>query len=339
MVRLPLQHYSLSHNIAVIGIIALLYFLTGTIGILFALPGTTVSPIWIPSGVAVALTLMYGSRVALAVFLGASLLNFFSLWEICQHSSLIRIAIVGCCMAMGASLQAIVCADLVKYYIRDKGQTFYVDRPQYVSSLSVVQFLIIALAACMVSSNIGTSALVLSGLIPRAEYASVWWTWWLGDVTGIFIITPFIITWSQFPFIYGSVPKIIEGLGIFCAMMTVGYLNIHSKYPFNYLYFPCIILATLQFQFHGATASLLLLAIILTGQTIQGIGVFVKGDVTADLDHLVFAIMVIAATILILAAELSCRTKIKQTRWAKTPRSLKQCLSDFRRWRRTKFYK
>ena len=49
----------------------------------------------------------------------------------------------------------------------------------------------------MISATMGVGSLVLAGFADPAKCASIWLTWWLGDVGGQMLVTPFIVLWSK----------------------------------------------------------------------------------------------------------------------------------------------
>ena len=55
-----------------------------------------------------------------------------------------------------------------------------------------------AVAAPCLSATIGTVTLVWSGIIPAMAWVQVGFTWWIGDVIGIFLLFPFLEALSSF---------------------------------------------------------------------------------------------------------------------------------------------
>ena len=53
------------------------------------------------------------------------------------------------------------------------------------------------LPGTMISATMGVGSLVLAGFADPAKCASIWLTWWLGDVGGQMLVTPFIVLWSK----------------------------------------------------------------------------------------------------------------------------------------------
>ncbi len=50
---------------------------------------------------------------------------------------------------------------------------------------------------CLVSCTIGATAVFLAQIITSNQYSIVWFTWWLGDFSGVLLIAPFILIWTK----------------------------------------------------------------------------------------------------------------------------------------------
>lgn len=65
--------------------------------------------------------------------------------------------------------------------------------------IDVIKFTTIALGICLISAFPGSTAICAYGIAPWAAYPKLWLTWWLGDVAGILIVTPFLLAWARAP--------------------------------------------------------------------------------------------------------------------------------------------
>jgi two-component sensor histidine kinase/integral membrane sensor domain MASE1 len=141
------------------------------------------SPVWPPSGLALASFLLWGNRLWPAIAAGAFLAN------VTTAGSLFTSSLI----AGGNTLEALITASLLK---RWTASTNTFETP-----LQVVLFAGLALApGTMVSATVGVGSLVLAGFAEPAKFFSVWITWWLGDVGGQLLITPFIVLWFKSSF-------------------------------------------------------------------------------------------------------------------------------------------
>jgi len=93
-------------------------------------------------------------------------------------------------IAGGNTLEALITAALLK---RLKVSTqLFEDPPQ------VVLFVCLTLLpGTMISATMGVGSLVLAGFADPAKFTSIWLTWWLGDVGGKLLVTPFIVLWAN----------------------------------------------------------------------------------------------------------------------------------------------
>ena len=89
-------------------------------------------------------------------------------------------------ISLGAMLQAWAGAVLVNRYAR---------QPLTLSeSRDVIAFLAAAIASCFVSAGVGNAALWLTGTLKPAELAFSLATWWVGDLIGVLIAAPILLT-------------------------------------------------------------------------------------------------------------------------------------------------
>ncbi|MGH8508591.1 MAG: CHASE domain-containing protein [Gammaproteobacteria bacterium] len=167
-------------------VLALLYGVTAKLGLLFALAPGNVAVIWPPSGIALAAVLVRGYRASVGIWSGAMLVNliFFS-----QDPSLSPLAITkASSIATGSLLQALLAGCL---YRRAIGAAF----PTGIED--VLTFVAIAVPTCGVAATVGTSTLAVAGAIPWGDFGHTGWTWWLGDLAGILILTPPLLLLSH----------------------------------------------------------------------------------------------------------------------------------------------
>ncbi|MHB9133891.1 MAG: MASE1 domain-containing protein, partial [Armatimonadota bacterium] len=80
-------------------------------------------------------------------------------------------------------------------------------------------FLLIAGLAGAVAATVGTFSLKIAGDIFEQQGGITWLTWWLGDTTGIVLITPWLLAWGR-----GGVPRTMphrfaEGVALFLLLL------------------------------------------------------------------------------------------------------------------------
>jgi len=93
-------------------------------------------------------------------------------------------------IAGGNTLEALITAELLR---RLKASTHLFE-----GSPQVVLFAFLTLVpGTMIGATIGVGSLVLAGFADPAKFPSIWLTWWLGDVGGKLLVTPFIVLWAM----------------------------------------------------------------------------------------------------------------------------------------------
>ena len=95
------------------------------------------------------------------------------------------------------------------------------------------QFLTAALLMCLVSSIVGVIGLATAGLIPWALYGQVWFTWWLGGVAGVLILTPVLLTLFVRSVRKRKPRSLVESALLFTALVAVGQLTFDYWFPEN----------------------------------------------------------------------------------------------------------
>ena len=181
-------------------LLAVVYYASARLGLQLQFEATQATPVWPPSGLAFAALLLFGRGLAGGVFLGAlfaNLVDFFVksgspsgiaafLHHVAQHPDhLLASAAIG----FGNMLEAVVGSALVRRTVAlpDISETIR----------SAFLFLLAALGCCLIASTIGIGSLMAIGALPRHLMAPAWFTWWLGDATGIWIIAPLVTAWAR----------------------------------------------------------------------------------------------------------------------------------------------
>jgi PAS domain S-box-containing protein len=137
------------------------------------------TPVWPPSGIALAMLLVYGMRLWPGVWLAACLANAW------QGAPWIATAAI----ATGNTLEALVAYWLVHRYV---GRDLEFRRPE-----AAFRFAGSVALSGIVAASIGTAALALAGVLPGGGRLANWYTWWLGDMAGMIVVTPFVVAWIR----------------------------------------------------------------------------------------------------------------------------------------------
>lgn len=141
---------------------------------------SNLGPVWPAFGIAVAAFLGYGYRVWPAIGMSA--------FVIATQGAVPVLAAAG--QAIGATLGA-------------AGGTFLVRRiPMFDPALSRLRdavglIVLAAFGGATVSSLIGTASLYATGIQPYSGLTAAWFIYWLGDSTGVLLVTPIVFTLSH----------------------------------------------------------------------------------------------------------------------------------------------
>ncbi len=299
-VHLPPRVASLLGSIFQILLMAICYAVTARLGIFFALPPANVTAIWAPSGIAVACLLLRGYRIWPGIWLGAFVMDLHSLFA--PDKALLTTAI-SAGMATGGTLAPL----LSVFFLRRFTDSLTI----FAKVQSVLVFVLCAgMVSCVVSSTLGTTSLYLGGVIPSAVFLFTWLTWWMGDVAGVVIMTPLLLTWRHWPQ-PSAQPRVTPALEyglLLIAMLLIAQSIFIEGYPLDYLFLTLLIWAVFRFGPHGAFTAIFVISFLSIWATSRGLGTFHR-DGQASLVLLQAYLGTVTTTILILLAVITERTK------------------------------
>jgi adenylate cyclase len=228
--------------------------------------------VWPPAGIAQAALLLFGWRVWPGIALGVFFFDTINL-----NVSWISGIVAGFC----ACLQAL-CAFILLQKLK--------FRPSLDRLIDVLNLVFCgAVVATQINCSLGTLRLCLTGLVQWSEYWTIRWNWYLGDTLGVLIFTPLLlIAYQKITARHSpntprkTLASIIWRCICLLSLVTVSWLVYNSKsdsnlsgYPLEYLPFPLVIWATIQFGQHGAVlASFIVSSIAIWGGS-QGGGPFI----------------------------------------------------------------
>ncbi len=224
---------------------------------------SNLGPVWPAYGIALCAFLVCGYRVWPAIALGAFLTAFFS--------PVTHLAALG--QAAGATLAAFSGAFLLQRVANfDKSLSRLRD------GLALV--VLGALGSAMVSASIGTSVLYATQVHAYYGLGSAWLIYWLGDATGVLLVTPVALTLPRFLRIREQA-RIAE-LAVLFVLLTAACFLIFGDpglipvrlHVLAFAVLPFVMWAAVRFGVTGAGLSVLLIATIATVETALGSGPF-----------------------------------------------------------------
>jgi len=276
---------------AQIGVLAIVYFAVAKISLLLAIPPGYATAVWPPSGLAVAAVLLFGNRIWPGVWLGAAAAN------LTVHASGVAALLIG----TGNALEALAAAVLIRHLIGVPHR--------FESGEDVFKFVAVVAVASTVAATLGVSAIAITGATGLADFATNWWTWWQGDVTGIIVFAPVILFWTARPSRALSTSKKIEATAFALVLALAAYIVFGSGMTalgfspaLLLLTFPLIIWAALRFEQLEVAAAITALCAIALVYTIVGRGPFVSPSVNASLLLLLAFVSIVAITGFVLSA-------------------------------------
>jgi PAS domain S-box-containing protein len=281
-------------------VIAILYYVVASLSLRLALERTNASPVWPPSGIALAAVLLLGYRVWPGILLGAFLANVVTFLGH-QAASALTIVAVSSAIGIGNTLEAVVAAFLLHRWVGAHGPFF---RAQ-----DVFKFTAVVLVAGVVATSVGPTSIALAGIAAPPMYPAIWFTWWLGDTTGMLLVTPLLLTWSDEPRWRWGFRGAVEAVLLFVSLLAAGRIASgasfpggNANYPLLFVPIPWLVWAAFRFGPRGAATAAAVTAGVAIWNTVQGVGPFVGATVNESLLLLQAFVGIVAVTILTMAA-------------------------------------
>jgi signal transduction histidine kinase len=269
-------------------LVALAYYLAGRLGLELAYLDGAVAALWPPAGLGLALLVLWGPRVVPGIVIGDLLLGDYS-------------TPLGTVLAqtIGNTVALVVAALLLLRLTHGRRA---LDRVSDVGA-----FIVSAVVAAVVSAAFGPTALRLGGVIPTDELVAVFRTWTLGDLAGVLVVAPAVLTWAALGVRGIRRRDLVEGAVVLVLLLLLVELPAQRDVP--YVVFPVLLWAALRFGPRGAATAVLIVCSITVWNTSQDSGPFVRDSLTDSLLATQLFIATAAVTSLLLAAVTAERTR------------------------------
>jgi PAS domain S-box-containing protein len=288
--------------VARVAIVFIAQFAAGKLGEFFQKTNNGgIGPVWPAAGIALAAVLLYGYSVWPGVAAGAFLLVFLSL----------RSFGVATLYAAGTVLAALVSTFLLTRVVS-------IDRS--LSRLRDILALIGlgAISGSLVSASIGAPLLHASRAHGWSGLGEAWLIYWLGDTTGVMLVTPALLTFRHILKSFKS--GRIRELAILLFLLTATCLVVFSSPPhisyriMAFAVLPFVMWAAVRFEVGSTALSIFLVASIATAETELGYGPFASDPPfrAAVLLDVFFAVL--SATGLVLAAVITEKERAEAQR-------------------------
>jgi signal transduction histidine kinase len=285
----------------VLAVVAM-YYAAAHLGYAVQFSGPVASMVWLPAGVGIAALYLGGLGLWPGIVVGDLLVN--------NYSTLPVGTAIG--QSFGNLLEVVIAVVLLRQLTR---------RTAPLATVRDLAGVVVALVTgTLISATIGSLSSRLGGVISADALASVWRTWWLGDLCGALIVLPLALAWlipSPRPWLRG---RAIELTLLLAAVAGLSVIAIKGGHHLSYLAFPALIWVALRFGPRGATLAIVIGAAMMMWGTTHYLGPFAWHSLTTSLlDVQLYLVItsVSALAVAALAAErevLSDRVRASRTR-------------------------
>lgn len=310
MFKIFSQYPRLLHLLEII-FTAAVYFFLARLCLLLQFQNSNASPVWAPSGFAFAMILLRGKRIIPGILIGAFAANAVTF--INNNVELSTAVWVSAVISLGNTGEA-----LAGFYLLRKNPGIIDNYLQKVRD--IYRFLLVAFLMCLVSSFIGSTIVFLAGISLPGQYMLVLLNWWLGDFSGILLITPFILLWveafrTRDYFFTRSWNWALENTILFMLVLVwsgiiFGNLfSLPSIFKWAYWILPVLVLAAVRFNQIATITALILCSVIAILGTVNDQGPFATLPFNEALLTVQAFVSIMAITILVLHASVNERRK------------------------------
>ena len=290
--------------VAQIAAVFLAYFIAGKLGQATTnIRSSNLGPVWPAYGIALAAFLAYGYRVWPGIVASAFVVAF--------SSAVPPLAAVG--QAIGATVAALTGASLLRRLV-----DFNPSLSRLTDALGLV--VLGAFGSSLLSASIGMLSLYATGVQAYSGLGPAWLIYWLGDSTGVLLVTPLVFTLPSL-FAIRSRARIAEFVALL-ALLTVACVVVFGDLPLfpvrlhvlAFAVLPFVMWAAIDFGIGGASLSVFLVATIATLATAFGHGPFAAHSsfTNAVLLDVLFAVLSVSG--LALGAVIAERERAKSDR-------------------------
>jgi PAS domain S-box-containing protein len=275
----------------------LAYFVAGKLGQATTnIRSSNLGPVWPAYGVALAVFLKYGYRIWPAIMSSAFL--------VALEGSVSPLA------AAGQASAATVAAATGTLLLR-RIPNFDPSLPRLRDAVGLM--IVGAFGSALLSSSFGILSLYATGIQPYSGIASAWLVYWLGDSTGVLLVTPLAFTLPQLVDIRrrGRIAELLALVALIAvaAFVVFGdFFQVHLD-VFAFAVLPLVMWAGIDFGIAGATLSVFLIATIATILTALGWGPFASNTAFTNAVLLDVLFTILTASGLTLASVITERER------------------------------
>jgi signal transduction histidine kinase len=223
----------------------------------------SVAAIWPPAGVGIAALYLWGMRWWPGVLLGDLIVNAELLLD---DTALPLGSLLG--QQAGNMAEIIVGALLLRRFIGPKAG---LDRVEQVGGMLMA----LGIAAA-ISATVGTLSMLAGDVIDGSEIPTFWRTWFLGDLTGMLVVVPAALAWTQRRPVGARPIRTWEGGLLIASVAVLAVMAVTLDESVTYVAFPALIWAAFRFGLRGATLATVIVAAAAIGITAHELGPWFK---------------------------------------------------------------
>jgi diguanylate cyclase (GGDEF)-like protein len=262
LARLPLPGFAeVRRFVLIAGLTALAYALAGWLSLkLAAYIAGVVAAVWLAAGIGAMASLRFGAAGVVGTALGSFAINSLSL----PPDEAFR-------FALGAAAEAWIIGYLPRYLQPFSTTLDYVP--------SVAKFALVAAPlGCAASALTGMLSLYFWGHLPVDTVLRGLWVWWLGDLLGVYLIAPLLLTATRWDLLPTNRGARLEGLVLMLGMLALTLAMMEYVEPLRpaeivlFVMMPAVLWAALRFSVTGASLAIFLSALIVLGVAVASYG-------------------------------------------------------------------
>ena len=290
-------------------LVAFLFYGSAWLGYFLTFENTTALPTWPPSGIAFALIILLGRNAWPGIMIGSLIANLMAYWNnsiLPSHA----IILLSSFTAIANTTEALIGNFLVKEWIKD-------DYP-FRNARNAFRFLFVTLFMCLVGSFIGTTSLFSNNVITQNELVVTGLSWWIGNVVGILLFTPFILSCYYFASLKFSSERAFE-IGLFVVfasglifLLQVNYSNSTIERALPFLILPFLLWLAFRFELVIAMGGVLTVSLLSIYITIKNGGPFLLEEPSNSMVLLQIFIGVMSVSTLVLSATVKERMEAQR---------------------------
>jgi diguanylate cyclase (GGDEF)-like protein len=255
----------------------------------------TITVVWLAAGIGAMAATRFGMAGVLGVLLGAAALNYLFLPEAFVWQR-----------ALGAAIGALIIGYLPRMLHPFSPTLDFVG--------SVAKFALVA-APLGSAANSMTDILSLYGadMLPDGMLPSGFWVGWLGNLLGVYLIAPLLLTATRWDLLPTGAGARVEGLVLVLGMLVLTLLMMRYAVPVRpaeivlFVLLPAVLWAALRFSVTGASLAIFLAALVILSVMVVSSGGFHAGTPPREVFALQISMLTMALGGMFVSAALTER--------------------------------